>query len=68
MRCSSGFYHQSFKVFGLQAHTEAIVRELEALSPGRPLNPWFVQILGEGTGKTFDPADNAALLYLYGLR
>jgi hypothetical protein len=56
------FYHQSFKVFGLQAQTEAIVRELEGLCPGRSLNPWFAQIIREGTGKRFESADNPAWL------
>ena len=45
------FYHQSFKVFGLQDHTTRIVETLQSLLPGRPLNPWFVQIVKEGTGQ-----------------
>ena len=52
------FYHQSFKVYSLQQTTEAIVRELQDLVPGRPLNPWFAQIVAEGTGHMFTPADN----------
>ncbi len=47
------FYHQSFKVYGLQRHTEAIVQDLRDLLPGQPLNPWFVEILERGTGAHF---------------
>jgi hypothetical protein len=54
------FYHQSFKVFGLQQQTEALVRLLTDLAPtGAGLNPWFLQIVGGGTGRTFDLDDNA---------
>lgn len=53
------FYHQSFKVFSLQDRTETIVRQLVSLLPDRPLNPTFVGIVGEGTGRTFTLADNA---------
>lgn len=52
------FYHQSWKVFYLQEETKAIVRALEGLAPGRPLNSWFVQIVSDGTGKTFTVEDN----------
>lgn len=53
------FYHQSFKVYGLQGTTQAIVQRLQALAPDRPLNPWFSQIVEAGTGKTFQSEDNA---------
>lgn len=53
------FYHQSFKVYGLQGETMRIVRVLESLSPERPLNPWFRLIVEQGTGKSFTPAANA---------
>jgi hypothetical protein len=53
------FYHQSFKVYGLQEQTQAIVQKLQALAPDLPLNPWFVQILALGTGKAFQSEDNA---------
>jgi hypothetical protein len=53
------FYHQSFKVYGLQAQTEEIVRELSALVPGRRLNAWFLAIVEQGTGRHFEAADNA---------
>lgn len=32
---------------------------LESLAPARPLNRWFREIVEQGTGKTFTPADNA---------
>lgn len=53
------FYHRSFKVYGLQKTTKAIVRLLTSLAPDRPLNPWFVEIVEAGTGKRFAPEDNA---------
>ena len=53
------FYHQSFKVYGLQRQTQSTVDRLQALAPDRPFNPWFVQIIQEGTGKEFKPEDNA---------
>ena len=52
------FYHQSFKVYGLQHQTQSIVRRLQALAPDLPLNPWFVQIIEAGTGKVFKLEDN----------
>ncbi len=48
------FYHQSFKVFRLQEATTKITQALMGLVPGRPLNPWYLKIFGEGTGKVFD--------------
>jgi len=52
------FYHQSFKVFWLQQQTDTIVRRLRSLLPDRPLHPWFLQIVRQGTGKEFTTADN----------
>jgi hypothetical protein len=60
------FYHQSFKVYGLQEYTEQIVAALTALLPGplreirgaQPLNAWFTKIVAEGTGKTFEHEHN----------
>jgi hypothetical protein len=49
------FYHQSFKVYGLQEMTTAILAALQALAPERKLNGWFMQIVEAGTGKTFEP-------------
>jgi hypothetical protein len=52
------FYHQSFKVFLLQQHTDTIVRRLNGLLPDRPLHPWFLKIVRQGTGKEFATSDN----------
>lgn len=52
------FYHQSFKAFWLQQQTDTIVRRLSCLLPDRPLHPWFLQIVRQGTGKEFTTADN----------
>lgn len=52
------FYHQSFKVYGLQTDTERIVATLRGLLPERELNAWFRTIIGEGTGKTFAQEHN----------
>lgn len=56
------FYHQSFKVYALQHTTEAIVERLRALAPDRELNPWFLEIVGAGTGLVFAPRHNALWL------
>ncbi len=53
------FYHQSFKVYGLQEQTTAIVRMLQSFAPDRRLNPWFLQIVEAGTGKRFTQEDDA---------
>lgn len=53
------FYHQSFKVYSLPDETARIVRTLKSLAPDRPLNPWFRQIVEQGTGKSFRQEDNA---------
>ena len=53
------FYHQSFKVYGLQDQTLRIVSVLESLAPDRPLHRWFRQIVEQGTGKSFKQDDNA---------
>ncbi len=52
------FWHQSFKVYDLQAETLAIVEALRNLAPRRPLNAWFEQILADGTGKEFELSHN----------
>jgi hypothetical protein len=52
------FYHQSFKVYGLQERTREIVAALRALASERKLNAWFARIVAEGTGKQFEPAHN----------
>lgn len=54
------FYHQSFKVYSLQSQTEAICTELALLSPPAcQFDPWFAELVQEGTGKAFRPEDNA---------
>ena len=35
------FYHQSFKVYGLQAQIAEIVEALRSLASHLPLDPWF---------------------------
>lgn len=52
------FYHQSWKVYGLQEQTAKIVEQLQGLRPTAPLNEWFLQIVKEGTGKKFTLEDN----------
>ena len=52
------FYHHSFKVYAIQNRTIEIVASLKALLPDVPLNEWFMQIIDEGTGKTFAMEDN----------
>jgi hypothetical protein len=56
--CVYRFYHQSFKVYGLQSHSLSIVEKLRSLISDRELNRDFMQIISEGTGKTFSPEDN----------
>ena len=54
------FWHQSFKVYSLQAHTERIARALQGLcSSNQTLHPWFLEIIAAGTGKTFELSHNA---------
>ncbi len=48
------FYHQSFKVFGIQRHTLSIRDALRELLPDVPMNESFERIVAEGTGKTFE--------------
>lgn len=52
------FYHQSFKVYGLQARTVQIRKILESLNPCKEMHPWFCHILDEGTGHEFVPEAN----------
>ncbi len=56
------FYHQSYKAYDVQHSTLKIVAALQALAPERKLNPWFLLIVAEGTGKDFDPEHNAKWL------
>jgi hypothetical protein len=52
------FYHQSFKVYQLQEVTVDICGVLKALSPGRPMNRWFSEIVAQGTGHEFELSHN----------
>ena len=53
------FYHQSFKVFGVQSLTLQIVAALRDLLPDAALNRSFLAIIEEGTGKKFSMEMNA---------
>lgn len=53
------FWHQSFKVYRLQDDTLSMVDALRGVSPGgRPLHPWFEQIVATGTGQRFELEHN----------
>lgn len=52
------FYHQSFKVYRLQEMTMDICGVLQSLSQGRPMNRWFLEIVGQGTGHEFELSHN----------
>ena len=52
------FYHQSFKVYGVQGQTAEIVKALQDLAPHLPLNPWFTQIIDEGAAGQFSQEVN----------
>jgi len=52
------FYHHSHKVFKLQRATLLIRDVLQGLAPERRLNAWFLRIVRDGTGKTFETAHN----------
>lgn len=52
------FYHQSWKLYGLQRDTEEMVELLRSLWPEKELHPWFTQIISEGTGWEFSFEDN----------
>ena len=55
-------YHQSNKVYRLQEATLAIVAALRALAPSRELNGWFMAIVADGTGRTFELSHNQTWL------
>ena len=54
------FYHQSYKVYDLQNFTTLMVELFQRIAQeiGRELNPWFLEIITEGTGITFEPEHN----------
>lgn len=47
------FYHQSFKVYFAQEMTRKMVTALQDVMPGRTLNPWFTEIVKQGTTQRF---------------
>jgi hypothetical protein len=56
--CENGtyrFYHQSFKVYALQGHIIRATKifRVVAVNMGLRLNPWFEEIVAEGTGVEF---------------
>lgn len=53
------FYHHSNKVFNLQDRTEEIVAALRSLLPSRDLNPLFLEVVAQGTGRVFSFDQNA---------
>ena len=52
------FYHRSYKVYRLQDATLEIVSVLESIVPERKLTGYFVTIIQEGTGKSFNKNTN----------
>jgi hypothetical protein len=60
------FYHQSFKVYRLQAFTEEVVNLLESVDPKpkkagkHDLHPFFREIIAAGTGIEFHPDHNSS--------
>jgi len=52
------FYHHSFKVYGLQSVTDKAFGALGRLLPGVRMNQQFLDIVHNGTGKTFEMSDN----------
>ena len=52
------FYHGSWKVFRLQEATLEIVAALQSIVPERKLTGYFVTIIQEGTGKSFNKETN----------
>ena len=54
------FYHQSYKVYDLQNFTTLMVELFQRIAQeiGRELNPWFLEIITEGTGIIFEPEHN----------
>ncbi len=52
-------YHHSNKVYALQSRTEEIVANLRGLLPRQDLDPLFLGIVAEGTGRQFSLDHNA---------
>lgn len=57
------FYHHSFKVYGVQdrvGKTVALFREIGQAAGLADLNPYYVKIVAEGTGKKWKEEHNQA--------
>lgn len=53
------FYHQSFKVYGIQGFTEDITELLSSLAPEDcAINYTYLKIVQEGTGEEWVPSHN----------
>ncbi len=52
------FYHQSWEVYEVQRATARVVSVLQSLAPERELNPWFREIVAQGTGQKFEMEHN----------
>ena len=52
------FYHHSCKVYPLQDATVEIVSVLQSIAPERKLTEYFMTIIQEGTGKSFNTKSN----------
>jgi hypothetical protein len=58
------FYHQSFKVYGLQNETQRIIQALQKIAPERTIFcEYFNKIVLDGTGKEFDLTHNSDWLF-----
>jgi hypothetical protein len=57
--CYYRFYHQSFKVYGLQENTLEIKNKLNSIAPKDAFfNEWFSTIIDRGTNITFKTSHN----------
>ena len=54
------FYHHSFKVFRMQTLTEKAVTLFKEIHES--LNPWYLEIISEGTNQKFSIEDNKVWL------
>ncbi len=52
------FYHQSFKVYGIQERTKLIVEALQKLWPGHECHSFFMEIVQQGTEIVFNEEHN----------
>jgi hypothetical protein len=52
------FYHGSYKVYRLQDATEEIVCVMQSIVPERKMTEYFMTIIRDGTGKSFNKNSN----------